>query len=72
MRRTWTRLRALAPVAQGFLGALLCAVLIGSGLWLYREWTTWTVVKQVVAQIIENSNRERARQTSKADPAEKP
>lgn len=68
MTRLWTWCRTLAPVAQGFLGALLAAVLCYAGWWTYTRYTEFVIMRTVIGQIIENSQKQQAAQKQ----AEKP
>lgn len=52
---------ALTPFLQGLLGAFVCVVIVGSGYWLYQRYSEFVVIRQVVGQIIDNSNKERAK-----------
>lgn len=50
-----TRLRALAPFAQGLLGAVLILLLYLAGSWTVARYSEFVVMRSVVTQIIEQA-----------------
>lgn len=68
MTRLVAFLKTLGPFAVGFLGATLLCALVGSGYWVYLRYSEFTVIRQVVGQIIENSNKEQAKREAMKKP----
>jgi hypothetical protein len=62
MGKIWTGLRALSPFFQGLLGAALVVLLYLVGSWTYARYTEFTVMRQVISQIIENDRKQQAAQ----------
>lgn len=68
MKQIWGYVKAATPVAQGFLGAALFAVVVYSGLWVRDRYSEFTIMRQVVGQLIDQSNKAAKQQeASKVD-----
>jgi len=50
-RRLFSFVRACSPIAQGFLGAALCALLILVGFWTLQRYHEFVVMRDVVGQV---------------------
>jgi hypothetical protein len=69
MTQLWLRLRRLAPMVQGIAGALLVLVLYLVVSWTLQRWHEFVVMRNVVAQIIQQNQ---AKTTSNASAPEAP